>query len=86
MIKDMNPNYTQWNSLYSGHHWDPAVCFLYEGVADSVVVLYTALASWDSRRDLCSNIRMECAQTPYHWVSEADKPHTPHSAMIAGAT
>ena len=36
-------------TLYNGHHWDPAGCPVYSGVPNSKVELYTALCGWDSR-------------------------------------
>ena len=33
-------------SLYRGHHWDPAGCPVYRGVSNSEVDLYTALYMW----------------------------------------
>ena len=42
-------------SLYRGHHWDPAGCPVQRGGPNSKVELYTALCGWDGRE--CSHLR-----------------------------
>ena len=36
-------------TLYNGHHWDPAGCPVQRSVPNSEVDLYTALCVWGSR-------------------------------------